>query len=422
MSRLEYSPAKDLENYLTKLMEVLSIFDTFEPADPDDENSNSTDYSDIAESIPILDNLIKLYTTEYYLDERFINCISSVPYSRELLYLLRNINAPCIISSRGSVIILTKLAREDKLAALLLNPADKLSCFGWDDDILEANLHWRDELSYYRKGVPRNSRHLNWLMQLEPEDTTFWPEFDSRMANFVVENGTILKQSATIAVACCGEYYFYKELKINPQSVRYLSCKSVRGGIYTEIRLKRYIPIKKIVQNIGGTKIKQGIICDKLLVKFAIQRLRHLFNKSIVHGDMKWRNMVLNNRTRNKCVLIDYENSLDMTDGYFLDQANRKLYTQDGYKNYKLMHGQMLSENIYSYKADIINLIYSVVQNLMGLESSEIILLPSIRETIKANPLYFNLITALDKVDVMTNAVYDTLIEITNYYIIIDKL
>lgn len=383
-----------------------------------------------------LDFVINLYRNKLFSCPLILSTImkAAKKYSPEILYLLKNINMPCLIINKTDKQLLTELEMCGVLGTITLDyySSKSIAELIWDKDIIDACTKYDEDfysqLSYYKKGVERDSNFVSWCLDVIDKA----PHIKIRLSrdHIVVKKvGKIIrKETVNYKSDVLKEYYFYKVLKVNRNSIKDLSYRQIHlsnGDIlhYTTIDMKKYRVIKAITTNNDNPNLKFGVINDKLLIKYVLKRLQSLFNRSIIHCDIKLSNILISKRTKNKCIIIDYEHSFDMKDKYFQQQNRRHLVSTDGdVLSYKIYHGQMLDELIYSYKADIVNLIYTVVVNLCGMDiDEEMSVLDKVltcNKYIRENKFYTDLIDTLDSEDTISNHTYNRLIEIANYYLL----
>lgn len=390
-----------------------------------------------------IDSLIDLYRSKLFYSVPIVTAIgfSTNKYSVGMAYLLKNIRAPCLIKKNTNPKLLEELTPE-VLRLIILDYQPEHAATLWDEDILDACKKYGEDfytqLSYYKKGEERDSNFINWCIDTinttiheNKVDALYVKGMPTNTPLIRIEAGTVYKETVNYKTDCLKEYYFYKVLNLNRNGIKQLRYEQIQlptGVIkhYTAIVMKKYTTIKSITCHMNDTGVKYGIINDKLLIKYTLQRLRSLFNRSIIHGDIKVDNILINKRTRNKCILIDYEHSLDLKDKYFhRDTKLHMISVGIDILSYKCHFGQMLDDRIYSYKADIVNLIYSVVSKITRYEDNMETLqkIAVFNKHIAEHPFYYDLVTVLDSYseEEITNQTYNRLIEITNYHIMMNS-
>lgn len=438
-SRTYYDLEKDKDKYYDEIddMEKYLINDVINKEEKGEKNKIDIDK---------LNEIILKIQTTFYRSHKIINllsyciCIYDEECTNKMIYLLKNVGVNCIYTRpKCLTTILEEL--KDNLPELFINiheTLDQYKEYVWDKDILEhcknVNIGSMLALSYYRKNVERNSRYLNWLLSLKPtcnEHIKSMKELNKMDMMAVVTKckkikNTMKKETFFSKSSELSEYYFYSVIGLNKNSIRTLdySIIGIDKDSYTVIRMKKYRQIKSIVTTFNESDLSKGVIYDKLLIKYVLKRLQHLFNKCIIHGDMKVGNILINTRTKNKCIIIDYEHSLDMSDNYFHSLAKAYLLAEDiSTMEYKVLHGQRLYEKTYSYKNDVINTIYSIAythlcsDQTLDKDKYKNINIKMINDHINKNKFYLDLINTIDLHEDMTNDLYNLLIQITNYHI-----
>jgi hypothetical protein len=380
----------------------------------------------------ILSDIVTDINTRYYgsaeLHTRFGIILAKCPEDKidNIVKVLRAVNNVCfeLLSTTNKKLI-------DEITDILPNLLTSIRstpviyrCLAWDEDIIkyceQAAAAFSYPISYYRKNVARNSQYLNWLLAntkfASPETNKYLDEVEDLMLKsnpkftfnypwFEYKKKSVKKETRIHKGQPLQEYYIYNQI-LKPKFVTAMKM----DGLYCCIEMKKFIKINKVIIT-NSTNLSKGIIYDKLILKYGVLQLQKLFNKSIIHGDVKVDNMVIDKRRRIKCLFIDYENTLDLKDPFFLKKTKKILAAKiPEFAEYKIILGQHHDQPYYSYKNDLINLVYAVAikTQIVGI--------------IRDSKFYNTLVQHITKYENVDNKLYKSLVEIINYYIITDGM